>query len=183
MIRIRSPEAGLTGTAIDTSPWRRTPRTVIALTVAAVLALAACGGADQESDATMTGARSASTTSTVAEDRAGTTMADTTTTSESTGEKASRTSGSGIERMSEVIVDLVVAWNPDDGLSDQEISDIATAQQELLRLLEGTSFRTIRLYEITPQIALAVDDEGLKRLEESDLVAQIAPNVLDAPTG
>jgi hypothetical protein len=110
-------------------------------------------------------------------------MADTTTTSESTGEKASRTSGSGIERMSEVIVDLVVAWNPDDGLSDQEISDIAKAQQELLRLLEGTSFRTIRLYEITPQIALAVDDEGLKRLEESDLVAQIAPNVLDAPTG
>ena len=85
--------------------------------------------------------------------------------------------------MAEVIVDLAVAWNPEDGLSDEEMADIAEAQQEVLRLLEGTSFRVIRLYELTPQMALAVDDEGLKRLETLDLVAQISPNILDPPTG
>ncbi len=133
-------------------------KTIIAFTVTAVLTLAACGEADEGSDATVTSrAQSASTTSPAAED--------------------------GDERMAEVIVDLAVAWNPEDGLSDEELADIAGAQQDVLHLLEGTSFSVIRLYEFTPQMALAVDDEGLKRLETSDLVASVAPNVLDPPTG
>jgi hypothetical protein len=85
--------------------------------------------------------------------------------------------------MAEVIVDLAVAWSPEDGLSDEERSAFADAQQEVLRLLEGTNFRVIRLFEITPQMALAVDDEGLNRLEASELVAQVSPNALDPPTG
>lgn len=145
-------------TARHSGSHRHIVKTIIAFTVTAVLTLAACGEADEGSDATVTSrAQSASTTSPAAED--------------------------GDERMAEVIVDLAVAWNPEDGLSDEELADIAGAQQEVLHLLEGTSFSVIRLYEFTPQMALAVDDEGLKRLETSDLVASVAPNVLDPPTG
>lgn len=145
-------------TARHSGSHRHIVKTIIAFTVTAVLTLAACGEADEGNDATVTSrAQSASTTSPAAED--------------------------GDERMAEVIVDLAVAWNPEDGLSDEELADIAGAQQEVLHLLEGTSFSVIRLYEFTPQMALAVDDEGLKRLETSDLVASVAPNVLDPPTG
>lgn len=151
-------KAGLMATARHSGSHRHIVKTIIAFTVTAVLTLAACGEADEGSDATVTSrAQSVSTTSPVAED--------------------------GDERMAEVIVDLAVAWNPEDGLSDEELADIAGAQQEVLHLLEGTSFSVIRLYEFTPQMALAVDDEGLKRLETSDLVASVAPNVLDPPTG
>lgn len=151
-------KAGLMATARHSGSHRHIVKTIIAFTVTAVLTLAACGEADEGSDATVTSrAQSASTTSPAAED--------------------------GDERMAEVIVDLAVAWNPEDGLSDEELADIAGAQQEVLHLLEGTSFSVIRLYEFTPQMALAVDDEGLKRLETSDLVASVAPNVLDPPTG
>ena len=151
-------KAGLMATARHSGSHRHIVKTIIAFTVTAVLTLAACGEADEGSDATVTSrAQSASTTSPAAED--------------------------GDERMAEVIVDLAVAWNPEDGLSDGELADIAGAQQDVLHLLEGTSFSVIRLYEFTPQMALAVDDEGLKRLETSDLVASVAPNVLDPPTG
>lgn len=151
-------KAGLMATARHSGSNRHIVKTIIAFTVTAVLTLAACGEADEGSDATVTSrAQSASTTSPAAED--------------------------GDERMAEVIVDLAVAWNPEDGLSDEELADIAGAQQDVLHLLEGTSFSVIRLYEFTPQMALAVDDEGLKRLETSDLVASVAPNVLDPPTG
>ena len=184
VMRIRPQQAGLTATARDGGSHRHMLKTIIALTVAAVLTLAACGEANEGSDAAVTSeAQSASITSTVAQDGAGTTAADATTTSEPAGAESPGTTGSGTERRAEVIVDLAVAWNPEDGLSDEEMADIAEAQQEVLRLLEGTSFRVIRLYEITPQMALAVDDEGLKRLETSDLVAQIAPNTLDPATG
>jgi hypothetical protein len=176
-------KAGLTATTHSGS-HRHIVKTIFAFTVTAVLTLAACGEADEGSDATVTSrAPSASTTSPVAEDGAGTTTADATTTSVPVGAESPGTTGSGDERMAEVIVDLAVAWNPEDGLSDEELAEIAGAQQEVLHLLEGTSFSVIRLYEITPQMALAVDDEGLKRLETSDLVASVAPNVLDPPTG
>lgn len=159
-------------------------KTMIALIVTAVLTLAACGEADEGSNAAVTsGAQGASTTSTVAEDGVGTTAAHATTAPKPVGAESPGTTGSGGERVTEVIVDLAVAWSPEDGLSDEEMADIAEAQQEVVHLLEGTTFRVIRLYEITPQMALAVDGEGLKRLEASDLVAQIAPNTLDAPTG
>ncbi len=148
-------------TARHSGSHRHIVKTIIAFTVTPVLTLAAYGEADEGSDATV---RS-------------------TTTSVLVGAESPGTTGSGDERMAEVIVDLAVAWNPEDGLSDEELADIAGAQQEVLHLLEGTSFSVIRLYETTPQMALAVDDEGLKRLETSDLVASVAPNVLDPPTG
>ena len=167
-------KAGLMATARHSGSHRHIVKTIIAFTVTAVLTLAACGEADEGSDATVTSrAQSASRTTT----------ADPTTTSVLVGAESPGTTGSGDERMAEVIVDLAVAWNPEDGLSDEELADIAGAQQEVLHLLEGTSFSVIRLYEFTPQMALAVDDEGLKRLETSDLVASVAPNVLDPPTG
>lgn len=177
-------KAGLTATARHSGSHRHIVKMVIAFTVAVVLTLAACGETDEGSDPTVTTrAQSVSTTSHVAENGAGTTTADATTTSEPLGAVSPGTTSSGDDRMAEVIVDLAVAWDPEDGLSDEERADIAEAQQEVLRLLEGTSFSVIRLYEITPQMALAVDDEGLKRLETSDLVASVAPNVLDPPTG
>jgi len=177
-------KAGLAATMRDNGPRWHILKTIIPLTVTAVLTFTACGEAGEGSDAAVTsGAQSASTTSTVAEDEAGTTAADATTTSETAGAESPGTTCSGSEPVAEVIVELAVVWNPDDGLSDEELADIGEAQQEVLRLLEGTTFCVIRLYEITPQMALGVDDESLKRLEESDLVAQIAPNVLDAPTG
>jgi predicted small secreted protein len=124
-----------------------------------------------------------STSSTAVNAGAGSTDADATTPSASSATEPPATIAPGAKGMAEVIVDLVVVWSPEDGLSDEERSAIADAQQEVLSLLEGTNFRVIRLFEITPQMALAVDDVGLKRLEASELVAQVSPNALDPATG
>lgn len=93
------------------------------------------------------------------------------------------TPGDDTSGLAEVILSLAVPWEPEDGLSEEEIAAIAEAQEEVLRLLEGTRFRVIRLYQITPQIALGVDEDGLKRLERSPLVAVVSPNTLDPATG
>ena len=93
------------------------------------------------------------------------------------------TVGDSADDLTEVILDLAVTWDPADGVSEEEVAAIAQAQREVLHLLDGTGFRVIALYEVTPQMALAVDRDGLRRLEGSDLVAHVAPNVFDPPTG
>ena len=90
--------------------------------------------------------------------------------------------------LTEVIVDLNVAWQPEPELSsDEEIAQqraaIAEAQQQVIELLEGTSFRVIELYEMTPQMAIAVDGEGIFRMNTSDIVVTVSVDVPEAPTG
>jgi hypothetical protein len=145
---------------------------------------AGCGKAGEGSDAAVTAtANGVASTSTVIEKGAGITTPDETTPPVQSGAETPVTTTSVQGATAEVIVNLAIAWSPEDGVSDEELASLGKAQQEVLRLLDGTSFRVIRLYEITPQMALAVDGEGLKRLETSALIAQVSPNVLDAPTG
>ena len=90
--------------------------------------------------------------------------------------------------LTEVIIDLAVAWQPEPELgSDEAIAKqraaIAEAQQQVIELLEGTSFRVIELYEMTPQRALAVDGEGIFRMNTSDIVVGVSVDVPEPPTG
>jgi hypothetical protein len=157
---------------------------VVILTVTVAFTVVGCGETEGGSGTdVMTEVQGVSTSSTAVTAGAGSTAGDATIPSASSATESPATIAPGAEGMAEVIVDLAVAWSPEDGLSDEERSAFADAQQEVLRLLEGTNFRVIRLFEITPQMALAVDDEGLNRLEASELVAQVSPNALDPPTG
>ena len=89
--------------------------------------------------------------------------------------------------LTEVIVDLDVEWQPEPDLDADAIARqreaIAEAQQLVIELLEGTSYRVIELYELTPQMALAVDGEGIFRMNTSDLVTTVSVDVPEPPTG
>lgn len=89
--------------------------------------------------------------------------------------------------LTEVIVDLDVAWQPEPDLDAEGIARqraaIAEAQQQVIELLEGTSYRVIELYEMTPQMAVAVDGEGIFRMNTSDIVVTVSVDVPEPPTG
>ena len=90
--------------------------------------------------------------------------------------------------MKTVIVDLAIPWEPEAELASAEAvagqrAEIAAIQGEVLQLLEGTQFVSLRLYEITPQMALAVDATALDRLHDSELVAGVAEDVPDPSSG
>ena len=172
---------------------------VWAITLATVgaIVLAACGEEKQSDGEPVTvesGDQSKATTTITDADVIGdpeaqvtTTTASVTATATSAAPPTDATSlgtvGDSADDLTEVILDLAVTWDPADGVSEEEVAAIAQAQQEVLHLLDGTGFRVIALYEVTPQMALAVDRDGLRRLEGSDLVAHVAPNVFDPPTG
>lgn len=81
----------------------------------------------------------------------------------------------------ELIVTLAVEWQPEANLTEDEVAAqrdrIASAQQEVVGLLEGTSFEVVRLFVETPQLALAVDAEARARLEASELIGGVVDDV------
>lgn len=158
--------------------WFVSARVLLLVTVAAIT-LAACGEREHRGDATV------STVSSTAEvnEVSAFVPAQTTSSAEAQGVSPSPTTDDDQSGLSDVIVNLDVAWSPDDGSSETEIAAIAQAQRDVLALLTGTRFRVIWLYKVTPQMALRVDDDAMERLEESGLVTSVSPNTLDPAGG
>lgn len=85
-----------------------------------------------------------------------------------------------------VIVDLAVQWHPEGELAPTEVDEqrarIAQAQEELLGDL-GAHGELRRRYETTPQLAVAVDEQGYAMLQAHRLVERVHDDRADAPTG
>lgn len=96
------------------------------------------------------------------------------TTAPTTSSSAVPSSSMEPVHLNEIIVTLDVPWKPEADLSPEEVASqraaIADAQQQLIDLLDGTQFEVKVRYELTAQLALAVDDEALARIEDSTLV-------------
>lgn len=138
--------------------------------VACALMLLACNGDD--------GAGDTSTVVTTTSDPSTASTTSTTTVPSSTEEP---------HRLTEIIVTLEMPWQPEANLSPEEVAAqraaIADIQQQLLELLDGTQFEVRQRYELTAQLALAVDDEALARIEASDLVAGSTEDTPDPAGG
>jgi hypothetical protein len=90
--------------------------------------------------------------------------------------------------MTSVIVSLAGDWSPEADLPAPEDvtrqrAQIAALQQDVMEMLRGTQFVMVRLYEITPQMALQVDAAALERLRQSKLVAAVDADTPDPATG
>ena len=79
--------------------------------------------------------------------------------------------------MTEIVITLDVPWRPEPDLDEEQIAAqriaIAAAQAELIDALDGTNFTVTQLFEMTPQMAVAVDDAALAVIESSPLVLTV----------
>lgn len=79
--------------------------------------------------------------------------------------------------MTQVIVDLDVPWEPEAGLTEDQVTaqrdEIAEAQEAIVAELDGCEYEVVEKYEATPQMALRVDEDCLARLKDSDLVSAV----------
>lgn len=79
--------------------------------------------------------------------------------------------------MTQVIVDLDVPWEPEAGLTEDQVTaqrdEIAEAQDAIVAELDGCEYEVVEKYEATPQMALRVDEDCLARLKDSDLVSAV----------
>lgn len=86
-----------------------------------------------------------------------------------------------------VIVTLAVDYRPEAELSRDDVTAqrraIAEAQDRLLASLRGSRYTVAARYRSLPQIALRVDERGLRVLIGSPLVRSMAANETSAPTG
>jgi len=86
----------------------------------------------------------------------------------------------------DIVVTLEVPWRPEPDLDEEQIAAqraaIADIQQQLIDLLDGTRFEVVQRYEVTPQLALAVDEAALERINASGLVAAATEDTPD-PAG
>ena len=103
-----------------------------------------------------------------------------------TATTATPTTTLAAEPLMEIVVTLDVPWQPEPDLDEAQIAAqraaIADIQQQLIDLLDGTRFEVVQRFELTPQLALAVDDEALERINASDLVAGATEDTPD-PAG
>jgi len=150
------------------------------ISIGMVLMIAGCGEGDDIGDDGPGSSADPSTATTASEP----TMSGPTTSA--VPQDAASTTGEPAE-LQEVIVELNVPWRPEADLgSDEAVAEqraaIAEAQEQVINLLEGTEFRVVRLFDMTPQMAIAVTGEGIFRLNTSDLVSGVSVDVPEPPT-